>query len=292
MHFFSYHPTVTLVYFLSVLLVAMFTTNPVLLLWAFGGGMVFCLKMDADMRKMKSMGFYLILFILVSVTNPLFSHNGVTPLFFLNGNPITLEALLYGMDMGLMLITVIVWFKGVNMVLTEEKLLFLFGCFSQKFALLISMALRFIPLLKEQAEKIEQTQKSLGLFSGEAWMSRLRGKVRVYSALITWALENAVDMGASMKARGYGLKGRSRYFVYRFTVADGVLLVCILFLDVLIGSALLSGKLFFAFYPQISSFRLEGHSIVAMAAYGGLSFLPFILEGKEDLQWKYYRSKI
>ena len=45
---------------------------------------------------LSDMGFYLPLFLLVAVTNPLFSHNGVTPLFFMNGNPVTLEAVVYG----------------------------------------------------------------------------------------------------------------------------------------------------------------------------------------------------
>lgn len=40
--------------------------------------------------------FYVSMFLLVAVTNPLFSHNGVTPLFYLNGNPVTLEAFVYG----------------------------------------------------------------------------------------------------------------------------------------------------------------------------------------------------
>ena len=47
-------------------------------------------------QRFGRIGFYVPLFLLVAVTNPLFSHNGVTPLFFLNGNPVTLEALLYG----------------------------------------------------------------------------------------------------------------------------------------------------------------------------------------------------
>ena len=288
----SYHPTVLAVYFLSVLLITMFTTNPILLGIAFLGGIGFYLKRDKETRSVKSLCFYLLFFILVSITNPLFSHNGVTPLFFLNGNPVTLEALLYGFDIGLMLIAVIFWFKCFNLVITEEKLLFLFGRSSPKLALLISSVLRFIPLLKEQSKKIRQTQTSMGLFSGDAWIDKLKGTVRVYSSLITWALENAVDTGSSMKARGYGLRGRSVYSLYRFRCADGVMLLLLLGLDTVICSALALGRLAFEFYPQIDVFEFDIHSTAALMAFAILSFLPFIFEVKEDLQWKYYRSKI
>ena len=90
------HPFVLLVYFLSVLTVAMFAANPVLSLTALLGGILFCAMLVRRSRVPGDIGFYVPLFLLVAVTNPLFSHNGVTPLFFLNGNPVTLEALLYG----------------------------------------------------------------------------------------------------------------------------------------------------------------------------------------------------
>lgn len=290
--FSEHHPAVTLLHFCSVLLVAMFTINPVLLVIAMGGGMTFYLKINKKARNKKVMGFYIMLFVLISITNPLFSHNGTTPLFFLNGNPITLEALLYGMDIGIMLISVIAWFGCFNQVITEDKLLFLFGRFFPKLALLLSTALRFIPLFKEQAEKIRQTQKTMGLFSGDDWLKKIKGTLRVYSALITWALENAIDTGSSMKARGYGLKGRTVYSMYSFRCTDGILLGVVLVLDIIIGTALISGHFSFAFYPQITKMSFDIYGTVAVISFAILSFLPFILEVKEDLQWKYYRSNI
>lgn len=290
--FSSYHPAVSAFYFLSVLLMVMFTANPVLLLPAVLGGVFFCLKADPKARRIRSLGFYLLFFLVVSVTNPLFSHNGVTPLFFLNGNPVTLEALLYGLDIGLMLVAVLFWFKGFNLVLTEDKLLYLFGKASPKLTLLLSSALRFIPLLKQQAERIRQAQKAMGLYASDSWTDKLKGTLRVYSVLITWALEKAVDTGASMKARGYGLKGRRAYSLYRFSKADGVMLAVIACLDAVVCAALLTGQLAFGFYPKLSAAPWSLLSLSAAAGFGILTFMPLLLEVKEDLQWKYYRCKI
>lgn len=286
------HPAVAALYFLSVLLVTMFTANPVLLSLALFGGIAFCATIESKRTFFKNLAFYLPLFVLIALTNPLFSHNGVTPLFFMNGNPVTLEAILYGIDIAAMLIAVMYWFKCLNHIMTSDKLLYLLGKASPKISLVISSALRFIPLLREQAGKIRQTQRAMGLYSSDSWTDKLRGTLRVYSSLITWSLENAVDTGSSMKGRGYGLKGRSHFALFRFTREDGILLALIVCMDMIVCLSLLAGGLDFAFYPRISALEFGMHTLPAMLAFGLLSFLPFILEVKENLQWTYYRSKI
>lgn len=90
--FSAVHPAVLLFYFLSVLAVAMFSGNPVLSVTALLGGILFCAMLQKKSDVPGDLGFYIPLFLLVAITNPLFSHNGVTPLFFLNGNPVTMEA--------------------------------------------------------------------------------------------------------------------------------------------------------------------------------------------------------
>lgn len=88
------------------------------------------------------------MFLLVAVTNPLFSHNGVTPLFYLNGNPVTLEAFVYGAAIAVMVVGVMLWCRCYSAVMTSDKFLYLFGRAIPKLALVLSMALRFIPMFK------------------------------------------------------------------------------------------------------------------------------------------------
>lgn len=290
--FSSYHPVVALVYFLSVLLIIMFSTNPILLLLALLGGISFYWSMVRGKGFWKNLGFYLLLFIVIALTNPLFSHNGATPLFFMNGNPVTLEAVLYGVNLAVMLIGVAYWFKCFNCIMTSDKLLFLFGKVSPKISLVISSALRFIPLFKAQGKNIRNGQKTMGLFVSDSWTDKLRGNMRVYSSLVTWSLENAIDTGASMKARGYGLKGRSHFALFRFTYRDTVMLVLIAILDAVVIYFMVMGKLEFSFYPKLSRFELDMDTLISYVAFALLSFMPFAVQVKEDILWKYYRSKI
>lgn len=284
--FSSYHPAVLMLYFIAVLLVAMFTQNPVLLGAALLGGICFCTILERPKNFLHNMAFYIPLFLMIAVTNPLFSHNGVTPLFFLNGNPVTLEAILYGLDIAAMLVAVIYWFKCYNHIMTSEKILYLFGKAIPKLSLILSTALRFIPLFKVQIKKIHQAQKAMGLYTGSGYVDKLRSAVRVFSAMLTWSLENAVDTGDSMKARGYGLKGRSHFGLFRFTARDGLLLGAAILLMVFVLLGLVLGDAAFSFYPRIAPLGSTPTAILTYLAFGLLTFLPFILEIAENIRWK------
>ena len=108
------HPLVLLLYFFSELTIVMFVQNPVLSVSAFLGAVLFCITLRKRGSVAADLGFYIPLFLLVAVTNPLFSHNGVTPLFFLNGNPVTMEAFVYGVAIAVVVISVLLWSKGYS----------------------------------------------------------------------------------------------------------------------------------------------------------------------------------
>lgn len=290
--FSSYHPAVLMLYFIAVLLVAMFTANPVLLCLALLGGVCFCTLLERPKNFWHNLAFYIPLFLMIAVTNPLFSHNGVTPLFFLNGNPVTLEAILYGLDIATMLVAVLYWFKCYNHIMTSEKILFLFGKAIPKLSLLLSTALRFVPLFKAQIQKIHQAQKAMGLYASNSYVDKLRSAVRVFSAMLTWSLENAIDTGDSMKARGYGLKGRSHFALFRFTVRDGLLLGTSILLLAFVLLGLMLKETAFSFYPRITAIRSTPLALAAYMAFGVLTFLPFLLEIKERLHWKLLLSHV
>lgn len=286
------HPSVLMVYFVAVLSIGMFVTNPVVELISLAGSILFCAMLTGTKEKKTDLMFYIPLMFLVAITNPLFSHNGITPIFFMNGNPVTVEAVVYGCYIAVMIVSVMLWCKAYSFVMTSDKFVYLFGRIVPRFSLVLSMALRYVPMLKRQAKKVSRTQKAMGLYSSESFFERLRSGIRVISVLIGWSLENAVETGKSMKARGYGLKGHTDYSNFRFLKSDLImLLLCLMLWAVtLVGVAL--GKLNFYYYPEITEIPTEVYSIICYAAYSCLACLPFILEAEEMIRWKYYRSKI
>ena len=126
-YFDTVHPAAAAFCFLSVLLVSVFSPSPALQLSALLGGIALCAVLNRGRRTYRDTVFDILLFLLVAFTNPLFVHSGATPLFFLNGNAVTAEAVLCGIGLAVTLLSAVVWFRCFNIIMTSDKLLFLFG---------------------------------------------------------------------------------------------------------------------------------------------------------------------
>ncbi|MBO8165300.1 MAG: energy-coupling factor transporter transmembrane protein EcfT [Brevibacillus sp.] len=92
-------------------------------------------------------------------------------------------------------------------------------------ALMLSIALRFIPTLLEETDKIIKAQTSRGanLDSGNL-LTRARNLVAIVVPLFISAFRRADELALAMEARGYrGGAGRTRRKQLRFTWRDGLL---------------------------------------------------------------------
>lgn len=287
--FADHNPVAVAVYFLAAAGIAMFTLEPVMLALSFVGALA-SLGVTGQLRQWRMHLYTLALFTGMALVNPLISHHGVTVLFVLNHNPVTLEAFLYGVAAGGMIITVMTWFRSFTAVMTSDKLLYIFGSLSPKLALMLSMALRYVPLFTQQVHKVSQSQKALGLYKEDNLIDRVRGGMRVFSVMVTWTLENGIITADSMTARGYGTGRRSRFSIFRWTRDDVLLLLSTL----LLAACALWGVVdhSFTFYPAVSASPLTARTVAGFIAYGWLTWLPAIITGKEALKWRFLRSRI
>lgn len=270
--------------------IAMFCLNPIILALSIAGGMFYFFVRNPD-SGIKAQLPYLSLFLLSALLNPLFSHNGATVLFVLNHNPITLEAFCYGLVLGGMILSVLYWFRSFQQIMTSDKLLYVFGSALPKLTLILSIALRYIPLLKKQTKRIRDAQKALGLFKDENIIDRLRGEMRIFSVLVTWALENGIITADSMTARGYGIGRRTRFALFRFQLRDGVMCAVCLVLGGISITAIATGALACTFYPYFALSRPNALGLCAYLAFALLAFFPGLLEVEENIRWKSLKSK-
>ncbi|MBO5448485.1 MAG: hypothetical protein J5994_04080 [Ruminococcus sp.] len=229
--------------------------------------------------------------LLSTVLNPLFSHRGVTPLFLINGRPYTLEALVYGADMGLSIAAVIMWISLGGRLISKGDMLYLFGRFSPKLALVVSMTTGCIPKLGHKIGEISRAQKGTGLFSGESRADRLRFGAGVFSAAAAWSAENAAETSAVMLSRGYGYAPRTCGTEHRLRRRDifAVSAASALFAAVLILFAFSDQA--WDFYPVISPPQGRFACPFKAAFFASAFEIPFIL-AKERLKWRYLTAKI
>ncbi len=89
-------------------------------------------------------------------------------------------------------------------------------------ALMMSISLRFIPTLSEEADKIMKAQTARGVdFSSGTLMSRLKAIVALLVPLFVSSFKRAEDLATAMEARGYRSgEGRTKFRVLQWTMKD------------------------------------------------------------------------
>jgi energy-coupling factor transport system permease protein len=201
--------------------------------------------------------------------------------------------------------SVILWFTCYNALMTSDKFLYLFGRFAPAISLIIAMALRLVPRYKAQAQHIAAARRGIGFDVGSGGLiTRVRSGLEILSVMVTWALENGVETGDSMLARGYGLKGRTAYHDYRFDARDRAFLVVFVLLVGLSIAAIATGTVGVNFYPTFEPVNVgllgTGASLSAARflvtgaclCHAALCALPLVLELREDAKWRSLRSTI
>ncbi|MEG0571309.1 MAG: energy-coupling factor transporter transmembrane protein EcfT, partial [Oscillospiraceae bacterium] len=87
--FATYHPVINFLYFTLVILTTMFIMHPIMLAISLLLACTTCIWMNGK-KGLKFVLMMLPMLIIVAIINPLFNHEGVTTLLFINDNPITL----------------------------------------------------------------------------------------------------------------------------------------------------------------------------------------------------------
>ncbi len=287
----EFDPVAVTVWFFSVTGVAMFCGHPLLMAISLAGAVLFFVVRNGA-KHGRSHLFFVLLFAVLALANPLISHNGATVLFVVNDRPVTLEALLYGVNSAAVIVGVLYWFRSLTQIMTSEKVLCVAGTVSPKLALVMSMALRSVPMFARRAKQVSDSQKAMGLYSEDNIIDDIRGRMRVFLIISTWALENGIVTADSMAARGYGTGRRSQLRRFRFTAADAVLMLVTLALLAVTAAAIAADSLAFTFYPRIDINVNGTLGICGAAAYGALVLLPIFIETEVSLRWRYLQSKI
>lgn len=292
--FSQYHPLVNFSYFFFVLAYTMFFMHPLCLFISFSGAFAWSVCLNGKKAWRFNLLVLLPMLFLVALINPLFNHQGITVLSYLpDGNPLTLESILYGVAAASMLAAVICWFSCFNAIITSDKFVYLFGRIIPALSLILAMVLRFVRKFKAQIQVVSTAQRCVGrdVRSGSLWQ-RLRHALRIFSIMITWTLESSIETADSMRSRGYGAPGRTSFAIYRFTSRDRFILALILILGLTVLGGSLQGGLYYRYFPSLQGGSLTVWSILAFAAYLPLCYLPLIIDVLEELKWKRIASGI
>ena len=290
----TYHPIVNFVYFVLVIGFSCFFMHPVCLAISLVCAFTYSMVIKGR-RAIKTNLIYMVpMLLLMALINPLFNHEGVTVItHFPSGNPLTLEAIIYGLCAAAMIVSVILHFSSYNEIMTSDKFIYLFGKIIPALSLIISMTLRFVPRFAAQLKVVVNSQKCMGRDMGRgSIIKRAKNGLSILSVMTTWALENSVETADSMKARGYGMPGRTAYSIYKFDKRDKKALACILILGIYTLAGKILGMVDFCYFPSLKAENISALGLSVFAAYLLLCLFPVIIELWEVRRWKALRSKI
>ncbi|MFC4620274.1 energy-coupling factor transporter transmembrane component T family protein [Camelliibacillus cellulosilyticus] len=186
-----------------------------------------------------------VLFIIIFtfVLNVLFTHRGET-LFQWGFIQLTTEGLKQALFISVRLLTIIIATTLLTLTTTPieitDALEVLLGPLKKlrfpvhEFALMMSIALRFIPTLTEETEKIMKAQSARGVdFSSGSLARRAKAIVPLLVPLFVSAFKRADELAMAMEARGYrGDVGRTKWRLLEWRLRDTLLLLSIILLTV------------------------------------------------------------
>ncbi|MBO5364028.1 MAG: energy-coupling factor transporter transmembrane protein EcfT [Clostridia bacterium] len=287
------HPLVNLLYFVCVIGFSCFSMHPVCLGLSLICGVLYLTLLKGGAAVWGNLVFLLPMAAVMAVMNPLFNHQGVTILwYFPGGNPLTLEAVLYGVLAAGMVLSVLLWFSCLRQVMTDDKVVYLFGKGAPALSLVLSMTFRFVPEFLARFQKVARARQGMGqdLTRGKR-KDRLKGAFAILSGVTTWSLENAMDTADSMRARGYGIPGRTAFSIFRLDGRSVRMMGILLVLGGLVLYGGVSGAMDFRCYPAITGAGVTVENLPFFIGYFLLCSCPLFLELWEVKRWNSTKSK-
>ncbi|MCR4956884.1 MAG: energy-coupling factor transporter transmembrane protein EcfT [Lachnospiraceae bacterium] len=286
------HPMVNVIFYVLVIVINIFSNDPVFLATAFLCAWFYTVILGGVKTMKINLLITLPVAVMMTAINGFFSHNGATVLFFINNNRITLEAFLFGISSACLCVTVILWLRTFQVIMSADKIIYLFGKIASVLGLTLSMVFRFIPLLKERYREIRMGQQCMGRHGKGSLIQQMRQLTKEISILISWSLEASIETSDSMEARGYGLPHRSQFHLFKFQKSDGRLLFVMLICSVIILPCCVLGYTNCYYYPVV---RLKPWSFLkalAYLAYVCLMVVPMILDIRGERKWQQLKSKM
>lgn len=289
----SYHPLVTFFFFVSVVVLGVCFLNPLFSAVGLLGAALVHLGLEGR-KGLGLLGGLTVAFAVLALLNPLFNPAGETVLFLYGPNrPFTLQSLAFGMVAAASFVTMILWFSSFNVVMTGEKITYLFGRMAPSLSLALTMVLRLVPTYQRKIRAIMDARAGIGKSPSAGSLTiRVRNAGALLSLLATWAFESALVTADSMRSRGFGNPGRTCFAAYRFTLRDGILLSVEAILSAVCVVALGMGVASVEYFPAISLDFRSNFLWLALLSYAVLVFIPTLIDCWERVLWRFSLSRI
>lgn len=276
--FYISHPVTLFMYYVALFSCIFIFKNPLFALTAFIACCLMAMYYAGLDKFLQSLKWVLVIGVFVLALNVLLVHRGSTVITYLFYNPITKEAVIYGVYNMFMIMSVIIAFVSFNTLLDSSRFLYIFSNILPKTSFLFDMSLRYMPLLRKRATDLAAVQSINRPSKDNNIRQKITTSGTYLKALTAWTLEEGMQTALSLKVKNYGTRRKTPYTRFRYTIRDILLLVAFLGVLLFVYISAFMGQTEFEFYPVTSSIVPRGFTLVLYFIMAFAIFLPFILE--------------
>lgn len=285
------NPITILCYLFFVIFITIFSTNPIMLGISFVSSILFYFALKGWKKTLIRLAYSLLFVAIITLVNPLFSRQGMTALFEIGSLIVTEESILYGVAIGVMFSSSMIWFGAMNILLDSDKISYIFGKYTPKIGTILSVSLGLFPKYIAQYKKIDNNLKALGLYNQASLWRKIKLKMHTLSTLISWSIEGALILSDSMSARGYDLKHKRVFCKYHFGVSDIILLIISIAVGIVILVFMGLGVGSYYFYPTFKPLQWDVDVWIYFATFCFMN-LMLTVDLWEMIKWQFSISKI
>lgn len=270
------HPIVLFTYFIAMMIVSIIQRNYFFIVLVTVSAVLVDYFYNKE-RFLTDLKYFVILVLLVTITNPLFVMEGQNVIYQNDYITITQQALVYGLVFGMLLGSMLLWFKVMKACIQDSQVVYLFGSILPTLGLVIAMSFNLINKLKLQYHKIKEANYHLPAKNKFIYYRN------IVVILVTYAFESSLDMMNSMIARGYGKNKRTSFHLYSFKKDDLLKILIIIGLSAVCFWGYFSYYQNFYYYPIIQNYQFKLIDILFFVTYFILANFPIWLGGKKNV---------
>ncbi len=183
---------------------------------------------------------------------------------------LTVEAVVYGAVIALKVTTVILIATLASLAVDPDELLRIFRRLSFRSALTASLAVRMIPLLAADAQRLAEAHRT----RPRGGLNGARGRVMLLGAVLGGSLDRAMDVAATLEVRGFATARRAPRVVHRWSRHDIAFAASAVAIVALAVVGRFAGATSFQAYPSVHM-SVSGDTLLLGVALAAAALLPF-----------------
>ncbi len=214
----SMHPFTIILYTTILFFLTLVYSNPIYIFSILIILIFNILLLDGKEKLIRTVKYSLYTTLWIMIINPLVSHSGRTILYKSPRLPvigkirITLESIVFGANMGLKLICIILIFLLYSVMIDSDDSFSFFSKFAHKITLTLSMTTNIIHRLRLEITRVRNVMILRGVdFEQKNIFKKVKAYYPFLKVILISTLEGSLDRAEALYSKGYGIGKRTSY---------------------------------------------------------------------------------